>query len=197
MRLKRPILWTIGTLAVLIVSALAYYHFILDGEGRPFCHKQIMFGFMNSMNDSGANSTKGPKTFPNVKGVGRDSLITISNDMANMNWAKDYNYVPGLQEDDPGDLVLMYVNRPTRWTWHGSPPTIFKDKAWIIVPLDFTLGDRPQTGPGEDSERVSEGEFSRRLKCTVDFVRTNNRPNWQTVVAEHSKFLDSIEHTTP
>ena len=114
-----------------------------------------------------------------------------------MVWAKDYNYVPGLRENDPADLVLMYFNRPTRWNWHGHPPTIFKEKAWIIIPVDFDMGVnfRPHTGQGgECSERVSLDEFRSRLRRTLDFVRTNERPNWQTVVAEHSKFLESIEH---
>ena len=53
---------------------------------------------------------------------------------------------------------------------------------------------RPPSGPGELSERVSLDEFRSRLRRTLDFVRTNERPHWQTVVAEHGKFLDSIEH---
>jgi hypothetical protein len=51
--------------------------------------------------------------------------------------------------------VLMYLDRPTRWTWHGVPPTIFKEKALIIVPADIAGGGRPKSGPGELSERVS------------------------------------------
>jgi hypothetical protein len=195
MRPKRVILWIAGTLAVLVGLALGYYNFILDWEGRPFCHKQITLAFVCSMHDPGINFANDPKPFPNVKGVGPDSLATIRDGMNGyMDWAKDYRYVPGLREDDPGDLVLMYFNRPTRWTWHGPPPTIFKEKAWIIVPVDFAEGMRPRSGPGEESERVSLDEFRSRLRRTLDFIRTNERPNWQTIVAEHTKFLHSIEH---
>jgi hypothetical protein len=110
-----------------------------------------------------------------------------------MAWATNYRYVPGLREDDPGDLVLLYLDRLTRWTWHGPPPTILKAKAWIVVPVDFTMGFRPPSGGGELSERVSLDEFRSRLRRTLDFVRTNERPHWQTIVAEHTKFLKSIE----
>jgi hypothetical protein len=43
------------------------------------------------------------------------------------------------------------------------------------------------------SERVSLDEFRSTLKRTLDFIRTNERPNWQAVVAEHSKFLNSLQ----
>jgi hypothetical protein len=155
-----------------------------------------MLSFLMVMHESG-NILNDPKSFPNVKGLSRDSLETLRDSMAGyMDWVKDYNYVSGLRENDPAELVLMYFNRPTRWSWHGPPPTIFTEKAWILIPVDFDLGpSRPHTGQlGENSERVSLSEFRSRLRRTLDFVRTNERPNWQTVVAEHSKFLNSIEH---
>jgi hypothetical protein len=189
MRAKRVILWIAGVLAVLVGLAFGYYHFILDWKARPFCHKQIMTAFKIWMGDQGGDIN----AFPNLNGVGQDSLAAIQERMGDdMDWAKGYRYVPGLREEDPGDLVLMYVDRPTRWTWHGQPQTIFKEKAWILVPVDFTYGVRPRSGPGEASERVSLDEFRRRLQRTLEFVRTNERPHWQTIVAEHTKFLESI-----
>jgi hypothetical protein len=187
----------VGILAILIGLAFGYHHFILDWDGRPTCHKMIMFGFLNVMHPAGGNILNDPKPFPNVKGLSRDSLATIRDSVGgDMDWAKDYNYVPGLREDDPPDLVFMYFNRPTRWNWHGVAPTIFNEKAWIIIPVDFGTGlnFRPHTGQGgECSERVSLDEFRSQLRRTLDFIRTNQRPNWQTVVAEHEKFLESIE----
>jgi len=174
--------------------ALGYYFLVApDLEGRPFCHKVVNLGF--TMWKDGHNTN----VFPNVHGIGRDSLAEIKEEMAgNMEWAGDYRYVPGLRADDPGDLVLMYFDRPTRWTLHVErPPTRFKERAWIVVPVDFTLGPRPSgrpEGPGEMSERISTEKFKRRLRETLDFVRTNDRPDWQVVVAEHTKFLESIEH---
>jgi hypothetical protein len=195
MRHKRTILWIAGTSVILIGLALGYHRFVLDWNGRPCCHAQIVLAFTSAMHEPGVNFANDPKPFPNVKGLSQDSLATLRDGMGGyMDWAKDYNYVPGLREDDPGDLVLMYFNRPTRWTWHGVVPTIFKKKKWIIVPVDFAMGMRPRSDPGEYSERVSLDEFRNRLRRTLDFVRTNECPNWQTVVAENTKFLDSIEH---
>lgn len=185
MRILRFIRWAIIVSAIIVGASLSYYNFILDWHNAPYCHKQIMLSFLLWMD--------GHKTdvFPNVKGVSHDSLSTINEAMNSTNWATNYMYVPGLRKDDPGDLVLMYVARPTRWTWHGSVPTIFRKKAWIIVPVDFKLGNLRKAGPGEDSERVSAIEFQQRLKRTLDFIRTNDRPNWQTVVSEHARFLSS------
>jgi hypothetical protein len=206
MRPKPVILWVVGTLAVLIALLVGCYRFILDWEGKPYCHKAIMGAFMVWMADHGTNvnghkddhGDSGKGIFPNVGGSSSDSLATIRDQMGgDMDWAKNYRYVPGLRQDDVGDLVLMYIDRPTRWTWHGqAPPTIFKEKAWMVVPVDFKFGVRlrPQAGPGECSERISLAEFRTRLERTLDFVRTNQRPNWKTVVAEHTKFLDSIGH---
>jgi hypothetical protein len=198
MRTKRALFWIGGTIAVLVGFALAYYHFILDWEGRPICHKGLMLSLLTVMHPSGGDITNDRQPFPNVKGLSQDSIATINDAMAGyMRWTNDYSYVPGLREDDPQDLVLMYFNRPTRWNWHGHPPTIFNEKAWIVIPVDFASGSsfRPHTGQiGECSERVSQGEFCRRLRGTLDFIRTNERPNWQTIVAEHAKLLHSIEY---
>jgi hypothetical protein len=195
MRVKRLALWIGGVIAVLIGLAFGYYFFIQDWQGRPFCHKQIMFGFLRVMHPSAGDLTNARDPFPNVKGLSQDSLAAIRKEMgSSLAWTNDYNYVPGLREGDPPALVLMYFNRPTRWNWHGRPPTVLEKKAWIIVPVDFS----PHTGKaGECSDRVSLDEFRVRLRQTLDFVRTNERPNWQTIIAEHTKFLDSLEHVDP
>ncbi len=201
MRFKPVISWIAGLLALLIALAFGYYYLILDWNGRPTCHKGITLDFLMVMHPNGGDILNDPKPFPNLGGRSRDSLATINEARGGEYRAltNDYNYVAGLRENDPADLVLMYFNRPTRWNWHGAPPTIFKDKGWIIIPVDFGLGEgtRPHTGQlggGECSERVSVDEFRTRLKQTLDFVRTNERPNWQTVVAEHTKFMDSLGH---
>jgi hypothetical protein len=187
MRTKRAMLWIGGVIAALIGLPFGYYHLILDWQGRPYCHKQVYTAFRLWMDDAKTNA------FPNIEGSSWNSLVEIREEMNGMDWAKHYRYVPGLREDDPGDLVLMYLDCPTRWAWHGGPPTIFKEKAWILVPVDFGLDLDRRRGPGECSERVSFDEFRSRLERTLAFVRTNDRPNWRTVVADHTKFLDSIK----
>jgi hypothetical protein len=194
MRAKRIILWIGGLFAVLVGLAIGYYNLILDWEGRPSCHKNIMGAFLMWMDEQGMDVDNETNVFPNIEGRGWDSLTVISDAMGgSMEGLSEYRYVPGLRQDDPGDLVLMYVDRATRWTWHGPPPTIFEEKAWIVVPVDFASGGRPRSGPGELSERVSLDEFKSRLKRTLDFVRTNERPHWETIAAEHTEFLDSLD----
>ena len=60
--------------------------------------------------------------------------------------------------------MLMYFNRPTRWTWFAAaPPTIFKEKEWIIIPVDFGIGMRPRSiQEGDYSERVSLKDVYKR-----------------------------------
>lgn len=110
-------------------------------------------------------------------------------------WSEHYRYVPGLHQDDPGHLVLLYFDMPTRWTWHGQPPTIFTERAWIVVPVDFAQDySRPRLGGGEMSERLTTQQFKQRLGETIEFIRTNARPHWPKIVPEHTKFPESIEH---
>src|SRR5436189_6324450 len=69
MRAKRLALWIGGAFAVFLGLALCYYLFILDWQGRPFCHKQLMFGFLDVMHPSGGDLTNAKEPFPNVKGL--------------------------------------------------------------------------------------------------------------------------------
>jgi hypothetical protein len=188
-------LFVLAMLFSLVALPVGYYIFILDWQDKPFCHKQIMLGFTGWIAGNGMNPNTLNNPFPNVGGDGRDSLAAIHKEMCEqMEWAHGYGYIPGLRQDDPGDLVLMYFNRPTRWTMHVMPPTIFTPKEWILIPVDFTyFGSRTPSGPGEASEPVSANEFKKRLKKTIDFIRENKRPHWQAIVAEQTKFLDSID----
>ena len=134
--------------------------------------------------------------FPDIGGHGRESMLAIRTEMGGYSdWVDRYSYVAGLADDDPGDLVLLYVAEPTRWTWHGDPPSRFRDKAWILVPVDFKLGRRDTSGlgPGEESERVGQAEFARRLRRTLEFLRDHQRPNWETVIAEHQTLLERLD----
>jgi hypothetical protein len=181
MRIPRLILWPIIALGALLGAAAVYYNFILDWQGRPYCHKQIMLALLTWAGEGRTNA------LPNVRGLSWESILAFKDEMAGTNWAQHYRYIPGLRQDDPGDLLLLYMDQPTRWVWHGSPPTVWRKKAWLVVRFDFE-------GPGECSERVPTAEFTRRLRQTLDFIRTNERPNWQTIVAEHERFLKRVEH---
>lgn len=192
-RLPARILRSMAVLVfVLLFAEASHVRFILDWRGQPVCHKVLMTSFDNWTEDNGTNA------FPNIGGNSRDSLAELRDSYPGAQLEERYTYVAGLHKDDPGDLVLMYVNEPSRWTWHGGPKTIFSQQRWITVPVDFTLGqynnrETKITGGGECSEALSPEQFGIRLQRTLDFVRTNNRPNWQTVVAEHSKLLESLK----
>lgn len=184
--------WGVFLLCGLLMVQAGYIRFILDWRGQPVCHKGLMLSLEIWSEDHDTNA------FPNIAGSGRRSLAELRDEYPRADLEDRYRYVAGLHHDDPGDLVLMYVNQPTRWVWHGVPKTIFARQAWIVVPVDFTLGlyaprDTEVISPGECSETLSTEQFRTRLRRTLDFVRTNNRPNWQAVVAEHTKFLESIE----
>lgn len=178
----------IGGGVLFLTAVLVLYFFgLTDPNGRPYCHKAIDLAFHNWQDINGT------ERFPNINGNSKESLAVISPDFGNRPLHDTYMYVPGLQRDDPGDLVLMYVRQPTRWIWHGQRPTIFHDMAWILVPVDMKFhGPDRAAGPGEFSERVSFHEFRRRLVKTLKYLEENERPNWRAVVKEHTQFLDSL-----
>lgn len=180
-------MWCLAVPVGLMLLVVAFGGFYIDWEGRPFCHKQFHMGFSMWMQDRNTNA------FPNVDGAGVASLLVAREQIGSIFWTNDYRYVPGLEKDDPGQLVLMYFNRPTRWKWHGAPQNRLKDKAWLIIPQDFRMGFRRTKGGGECSERLTTEEFKQRLRETLDFVRTNERPNWHEIVAEHGKFLEGLK----
>ena len=182
----------VGYLLAFTASFLmACYFWLYDWKARPFCHKQIQNAFAIWMDDRKTN------VFPNLGGHSHESMLAIRNELGGyVEWADRYRYVAGLTLNDPDDLVLLYVSEPTRWTWHGGrPPTKLQEKAWILVPLDFKLFGHRNTAilaQGELSERVAAQEFAQRLRKTLDFLKTNQRPNWRTVVAEHEGILESL-----
>jgi hypothetical protein len=197
MLVSRRILWTV-VLLVLIVGLPAFVYFVIyDHQNEPFCHKAVFLGFLEYFDEQKTD------VLPNVDGRSADSIAPMLKYWGDQSWADTYRYVPGLKKGDPGDLVLMYMPEPTRYIWHSYPQTIFAEKKWILIPLDFgwhafQMGaaevkrDIPLFG--EECERVSLNELQSRLKKTLDYLRDSNRPNWQTVVAEHETFLKSANN---
>ncbi len=134
--------------------------------------------------------------YPNVKGSGRESLREITKYMAPKyadRLLRDYAYVPGLRPADPTDLVLLYLNRPTRYTWHGDTKALSRDPAWLTFSPCFDSPlDAPEWCP-EDGRRLPPNEFRARLQRTLDFLKEEDRPHWQEVLQEHTAILESTD----
>lgn len=178
-----------GTFLLLLVLVVGYAGLLLDWKARPHCHKQVELSLRQWQED---HQTSG---YPNAGGRSQASLRLLRDYLAGPVVEEKYRYVPGLTGEDPGHLVLLYLNQPTRWVWHGQPRSRLRPKGWIVVPVDFALQGEPRPGAlrGELSEWVQEVEFKRRLHETLDFLRTQQRPDWETAVAEHQRFLDSLD----
>ena len=161
---------------------------IIMGSSGPHltCHKILSGGLAQWMLE-----TKNGAEFPNVDGNSSRSLALIHPYFQDhTNELRDYMYVPGLRSDDPENLILIYVRKPSRRMWHGD--TRFTGpKLWVILNPLLSDGDSAQTR-GELSEGVTLAEFKKRLRATLDYLKRNDRPHWQATEREHLQFINSI-----
>lgn len=166
-----------------------------DVSNIPLCNKGLYLCTFNWFDSSHSSE------LPNVDGNSAESLRKLMMADDPEGWATRYQYVPGLTRNDPGDLVLAYLKTPTRWRHHAAgPPSRFAERKWILIPLDFTgaggIGtrvEREMPDTGEEAERVSLEELKSRLRKTLKYLQDNDRPHWQTVMAENEEFLKSLE----
>jgi hypothetical protein len=164
---------------VLAVGAL----FVLRSGARPFCHRAVDGAFQQWMLET--SHTNG--VYPNADGVGSNSLAMIEPFFGHD--IQQYAYLPGLRSDDPKDLVLMYLKRPTHYSWHGDTAhTIFSPSRWMVVSPDIVMGG---TCP-EGGVMLDTPEFKKRIQRTVAFLKERDRPHWQAVAQEQEEFLKSV-----
>jgi hypothetical protein len=193
MRVSRPFAWLAVVLVALVGAPASCLLLKANHENEPFCHKGLNLAIYNYL------YTQKMDLLPNVDGRSAESLRVLDRYMGDEVWEGAYRYVPGLRKGDPGDLVVAYMTKPTRYRMHDDPVIVFNEKKWMAVPIDFMHNgpgkwvEREVLDWGEDSERLTLDEFRSRLKKTLDFLRDNERPNWQTVVEENEAFLKSIE----
>lgn len=172
---------------------------LVDWNAKPFCEKQITSAIRVWASDQETN------LLPNIEGSSSLSLASMAEQFVVTNIIlRDYHYVSGLQQDDPGNLVLIYFNQPTRWRMHVRPEARWKPKHWLVMPIAAL-----EAGVNREAERVghathqvfgfgeqgivlSTEQFTNRLLATLDYLRTNNRPHWQAVAKEHTAFIDSL-----
>lgn len=198
------LLLALAALFAIPLGCFAGFRLLHDWENVPLCHKQTWALCTNWWD------RKRVSELPNIDGRSAESLAELSHEFGSddvAQWIEKYQYVPGLGRGDPGDLVLMYMKKPTRWRHHAaSPPSVFSERKWIVVPLDFagTVGSdlvtpvkRNIPDKSECAERVSLEEFKSRLRKTLKYLQDNDRPNWQTVLAENEAFLNSLEADAP
>lgn len=172
-RLVRRKAWLAAGIST-VLPAVLFGPIIAGTEPVVICHTLLMLTLQ-----SGTNG------YPNIQNSSIKSREAIQEE-AGISLGT-YSYIPGLEPTDPHDLVLFYVNRPTRHICHDDWPTLFRPRRWIIVPPDFVRGR------GEHSDWVKKEVFCRRLQKTLRFLEEHRRPGWKEIVEEHSRFLKEID----
>ena len=179
---------SLAAATLLLITGVAQIRAVMhEPPGKPTCHKTLQVSFVSWQQQNSATA------FPNVAGRSHQSLQTIAAMFDDDSWLKSYACIPGLRNDDPGDLILMYMTKPTRWTWHGERPASAAQSRWLVVPVDFREGNqRSFSGEGERSERLTDSQFLERLEKTLSFIEDERRPNWQDVIQEHQPMLERL-----
>ena len=148
---------------------------------RPMCHRQIDGAFQEWAIETGHTNE-----YPNINGDSHASLATAERFMGRD--IQQYEYVPGLHYDDPNDLVLMYMKKKTRHSWHGDHEhSIFSKPQWLVLSPDIISGTA-----GEGGDLVDTSELKRRIERTLAFLKDKQRPNWQAVTEQQIALLKSI-----
>ena len=100
-------------------------------------------------------------------------------------------YIQGLRNDDPEDLIVMYVKHKTHW------PTKHWFQGFEAVPKWLVMGPRVDTYWGRAGGWIETPEFVRRFMKTLDFLRANQRPHWEETVTAHEAFLAGVLAADP
>jgi len=179
MKSRRTLVIALVCLCVLLAIGLKlrYPH-----DPLTLCQKQLDSAFAQWTMENGTN------VYPNVEGDSRRSFALVGQYMLNGDeyYAK-YGYVPGLKDDDPPELVLMYLKEKTRRTWNGdSSGSIRRKPKWMVIGPSFGC-DLPEGGRLEET-----AVFRTRLQKTLEFLQENSRPYWTNAVREHAAFLNSL-----
>jgi hypothetical protein len=176
------IIASFSTLALIVAAPVTLWR-----GPRPVCGRLIDGAIQQWWLQTQTNCSRNCP-YPNVDGSESGSLPAIEPFIGAE--VHEYGYVPGLNEDDPGDLVLMYMKTRTAYTWHGdSTHTILSPRHWMVLsPGTFPNGTCPEGG-----ELLDTAEFKRRLERTLAFVKEHERPYWPKVLEEQSKFLKRLK----
>lgn len=190
MKRPRKIALVIGGVLFLVLVGLTTV-IILGPPGPSFvCHRLLDGALQQWMLD-----TTNGVTYPNVDGSSSRSLALVIPyiDLHDTNVLHDYMYVPGIRTDDPDNLILFYLRAPSRRTWHGDLHWFSGPKRWVVINPRMSSPDSNcgRTG-GEVCEAISMPEFRDRLRATLNYLKRNERPGWQTAEQEHMRFVSTI-----
>lgn len=177
----------LGAISFLVVGIAVRF----PSDPLHLCQKNLFGGF-----DMWKEASK-TNVWPNVGGDSAKSFAEFEQHISlpgDHTYATAYGYVPGLRTDDPPDLIFVYLKRMTRRTWHGDhSSSVFAARKWMIIGPNFLASaDAPGTCP-EGGVLVDTAEFKRRLQKTRDFLKEQRRANWEAIVAEQGRVLNTIE----
>jgi hypothetical protein len=179
---KWKIILSIPLVLFLIVVSLFAIH---SGPRPECCNRALDGGFQSWM-----LKTHNSNTYPNIGGIGSNSLVAI--EPFEGHEIQKYGYISGLKCDDPNDLVLMYLKTKTRYSWHGDAEhTVFSPLHWMVLSPDI-VGAESATCP-EGGQLIDTPEFKRRVEKTIAFLKEHQRPNWEVAAKEQTDFLSSIK----
>ena len=177
---KWKIILSMPLVLFLIVVAL----FAIHSGPRPECNRAIDGSFQQWAQKTHADS------YPNIGGFGSNSLAVI--ECFEGHEIQRYGYIPGLNWNDPKDLVLMYLKTKTHYSWHGDTEhTVFSPLHWMVI-SPCIIDDGNATCP-EGGRLLDTPEFKRRVEKTIAFLKERQRPNWEVVTKEQAEFLKSIK----
>ena len=125
----------IGIMVALLSLATGTFLLLYPPDPLVYCQKVIDSAFEQWMS---VNKTE---IRPNVNGNGKDSLALIGVYMLGRyteGVLRDYGYVPGLRNDDPKNLVMMYLKEKTRRHWNGDhSASILREPKWMVIGPGF------------------------------------------------------------
>jgi len=188
----RKFLWY--TVVAAVTACLLVVAFLIRFPRDPLylCQRVLGGGLQQWKIEAGTN------VWPNVDGDSAKSFAQIVEFLGpafNHDYSQAYGYLPGLQDDDPSDLIFMYLKKQTRRTWNGDhSASVFGVKKWMVFGPDFCLGTSVTPTLPEGGELVTTVELKRRFQKTFQFLQNNKRPHHEAVIAEHTRFLGALEH---
>lgn len=172
----------------MLLAAVIGWVLLRTPDPHFVCHKL----FFHSLIAWQTETTNGD-WYPNIEGSQQKSLAVLEPYYVVVSQIADHRYVPGLERNDSEDLILFYLCRPSRRTWHSDGHFLRLRKRWVVLgPRLMPKGESFAAEWSECGESLSTKDFKQRLARTLGYLRENNRTNWASVVQDHAAFLRTV-----